>query len=375
MSAQGQLFEHTPGVQPVRTEGIKYAGSKLKLIPHILDLVQRAGARTVFDGFSGTTRVSQALARSGYEVVCNDRAVWSEVFATCYLRGKSASEYRELIEHLNAVKPQDGWFTHFYGGSSTEGPQIKRPWQRHNTQKLDGIREEIERLSLGHVDKCVAITSLILALDQVDSTLGHFASYLREWSPRSYKPLQLRVPNIVDGACDQQHSVRRADIFDMVDSVEADVAYYDPPYGSNNEKMPPSRVRYASYYHVWTTVCLYDKPDVFGKVNRRRDTSDKVAASAFEEFRRDSEGRFIAVEAIKRLLAASRSRFILLSYSSGGRATSRDLHEAIESVGNLVDVLEIDYKRNVMADMRWTNEWLREAEVPNREFLFLIDRR
>jgi len=33
------------------TEGIKYAGSKLKLIPYILQLAKRVNARTVLDGF------------------------------------------------------------------------------------------------------------------------------------------------------------------------------------------------------------------------------------------------------------------------------------------------------------------------------------
>ena len=32
----------------------------------------------------------------------------------------------------------------------------------------------------------------------------------------------------------------------------------------------------------------------------------------------------------------------------------------------------MDYRKNVMAGMRWTNEWVREAETPNKEFLFLI---
>ena len=32
------------------TEGIKYAGSKLKLLPHILQLVKKVGAKTVLDG-------------------------------------------------------------------------------------------------------------------------------------------------------------------------------------------------------------------------------------------------------------------------------------------------------------------------------------
>lgn len=374
MSAQTQLFTDELTFDTPSTEGIKYAGSKLKLIPQILKLARKVNAISVFDGFSGTTRVSQAFAQSGYDVVCNDHAVWSEVFGTCYLQGKAPREYNTLIQHLNAVPPRDGWFTEFYGGDPEKEEEPKRPWQVHNTRKLDGIREEIDMLALDQVDKCVALTSLIMALDQVDSTLGHFVSYLREWSPRSYKNLQLAVPTIVRNGCAHAHRVQRADIFDAVGSVEADIAYYDPPYGSNNEKMPPSRVRYASYYHVWTSICLFDKPPLFGRVNRRADTSDTVANSPFEDFRKGTNGKFIATGAIGRLLASTRTKYIILSYSSGGRATSNELNEAIESCGKLLEVVEVDYKRNVMADMKWTNEWLRDAETPNREFLFLIAR-
>jgi adenine-specific DNA-methyltransferase len=374
MNAQAQLFCDELTYETPSTEGIKYAGSKLKLIPQILQLARKVNANTVFDGFSGTTRVSQAFAQSGYDVVCNDHAVWSEVFATCYLKGKSPREYRALIEHLNNLPPKDGWFTEFYGGDPEKEKEPKRPWQIHNTRKLDAIREEIEILALDPVEKCVALTSLIMALDQVDSTLGHFVSYLREWSPRSYKRLQLRVPATVGNGRCGSHCVHRADIFELTDSVEADIAYFDPPYGSNNEKMPPSRVRYASYYHVWTTICLNDRPSLFGRVNRRTDTSDTVANSPFEDFRKGKDGKFVAVEAIRRLIASTRSKYIILSYSSGGRATSAQLNEAIEVSGQLLEIVEVDYKRNVMADMKWTNEWLRDAEAPNREFLFLIER-
>jgi adenine-specific DNA-methyltransferase len=138
--------------------------------------------------------------------------------------------------------------------------------------------------------------------------------------------------------------------------------------------MPPSRVRYAAYYHLWTSICLNDKPELFGKANRRVDTSDTVANSVFEDFRRNTAGRFIVVAAIERLLRATRARHILLSYSSGGRATAQELNDVISSVGKLVEVLEVDYRRNVMAGMRWTNEWVNEAEAPNKEFLFLIEK-
>ena len=357
------------------TEGIKYAGSKLKLLPHILQLAKRTDAKTVLDGFSGTTRVSQAFAKIGYRVLCNDIAAWSEVFGVCYLLNRKRKvDYIELIEHLNTLLPREGWFTAHYGGNpaAVQADGLKKPWQIHNTRKLDAIREEIDRLSLTRVERAVALTSLILALDRVDSTLGHFASYLREWSPRSYNELTLEVPNLF--CTDAQHEVSRRDIFELVDDRTADLAYYDPPYGSNNEKMPPSRVRYASYYHLWSTVCLNDEPELFGKASRRQDTSDTLALSVFEEFRRDDRtGRFIAVEAIERLIRNTRARWIILSYSSAGRATAGELNEILRNDSSLVEAVGIDYKRNVMAGMKWTHDWVADADVPNREFLFLIE--
>lgn len=363
-------------IEVPKTEGIKYAGSKLKLLPQILRLVKKTEAKSVLDGFSGTTRVSQALAKSGLEVTANDCSVWSEIFGTCYLLNKkSASSYRDLIDHLNNVAPEDGWFTENYGGSnegesSAHDDGLKKPWQIKNTRKLDGIRNEIDRLDLVPEEKAVALTSLILALDRVDSTLGHFSSYLKKWSPRSCNDLLLRVPALFEN--ELQHRVIRGDIFDALKNITVDLAYFDPPYGSNNEKMPPSRVRYASYYHIWTSICLNDKPSVFGKAKRRSDTSDLLAGSVFEEYRQNAEGKFIAVEALRKLLFETRARYIILSYSSGGRATASELNEAINECGQLIEVQKINYKKNVMADMKWTSEWLRAAEQPNQEFLFLI---
>jgi len=360
------------------TEGIKYAGSKLKLLPHILDLARRVGAKTVLDGFAGSTRVSQAFAKSGYRVICNDVAVWSEVFGTCFLLNrKPRKHYSDLIQHLNDVPPTDGWFTEHYGGEPNGGVAVqrdglKRPWQVHNTRKLDGIREEVDRLSLTTVERAVALTSLILALDRVDSTLGHFVSYLKDWSPRSFNELQLEVPRLFVNT--QDNVVVRQDVFDVAGRTKH-LAYYDPPYGSNNDKMPPSRVRYASYYHLWTTVCLNDKPELFGRALRRADTSDTVAASVFEEFRRNPvSGRFLAVEAIERLVESTAARWVILSYSSGGRATAEELNDVLARSGEILEVVELDYRRNVMAGMKWTNQWLRDADTTNREFLFLIDK-
>jgi len=357
-------------VQKIQTQGVKYAGSKLKIIPYIVELLaDLEGVTNVLDGFSGSTRVSQAFAQLGYNTTSNDISAWSEVFGTCYLKSTNSDQYyQEIINHLNNLEGYNGWFTENYGG---EEVQTKRPFQAKNTRKLDAIRDEIENLNLSWEDKCVLLTSLIYALDAVDSTLGHYVAYLSKWSPRSYKDLKLKLP--ARFPIISENRVIKNDIFDTITNNEFDFVYFDPPYGSNNEKMPPSRVRYNSYYHIWTTVIQNDKPAIFGKANRREDSRDAVDASVFEEFRKDTDGHFIAMKALGKLINETRSRYILLSYSSGGRATKSELNDIISESGKLLKAVEIDYQKNVMGNMRWTNEWI-NSDGKYHEYLFLMEK-
>ncbi|NCN24827.1 DNA methyltransferase [Candidatus Berkelbacteria bacterium CG_4_9_14_3_um_filter_39_23] len=289
-----------------KTEGIKYAGSKLKILPH--------------------------------------------------------------IDYLNNLKGYDGWYTKHYGAEITG---TKQPFQAKNTRKLDAMRDEIEKLNLEWEDKCVILTSLIYALDSVDSTLGHYVSYLSKWSPRSYNDIFLKLPNRFPHY--GGHKIVRGDIFKTIAKDKFDFVYFDPPYGSNNVKMPPSRVRYASYYHIWTTIIKHDKPKVFGKVNRREDSRDLSSASVFEEFRKNKSGEFIAMKALRKLIQQTNAHYILLSYSSGGRATKQELSDIVNKSGKLLKIIEIDYKKNVMSNMRWTNDWANSNEK-NIEYLFLMEK-
>jgi adenine-specific DNA-methyltransferase len=366
-----------------KTRAIKYTGSKLKLLPYILGLSRKISANSgdvpVFDGFSGSTRVSQAYAKAGYTVYANDIAPYTKVFNTAFLLNtREPKTYQPLIDHLNSLEGADGWFTEHYGGDGgyrlSNNGDGKKPWQKKNTRKLDAVREEIDRLNLDEITKAVALTSLIFALDQVDSTVGHYASYLNEWSPRSYNTMKLEVPGLWVNK--NKNTVMNQDIFTAIQKLPDNIiiAYLDPPYGSNNEKMPPSRVRYASYYHLWTTVCLNDRPEIFGKAKRRVDTSDPAAASVFEEFRKGESGKFIVTEAIERLVKQTPAKYIILSYSSGGRAAANELGDMLSGYGVILEIEKIHYKKNVMAAMKWTCDWAREIGEDNFEYLFLLEK-
>ncbi|MDR1957274.1 MAG: DNA adenine methylase [Treponema sp.] len=353
----------------------------------MLSLSNKVQGATIFDGFSGSTRVSQAYAQAQYTVYANDIAEYAQVFNTAYLLNEQEPHaYQALIDHLNALKPIDGWFTDNYGGEDAGGKSVgndgfKKPWQKKNTRKLDAVREEIDRLNLDAITKAVCIVSLILALDQVDSTVGHYAAYLDDWSPRSYKDLILEVPHLWINR--KKHTVMRADVFDAIKALPSgiDLAYLDPPYGSNNEKMPPSRVRYAAYYHIWTTICLNDTPVLFGKAKRRVDTRDTVAASVFEEFRKNrndrknTSERFIAVAAVEKLIQQVPAAYVILSYSSGGRATFQELYDALTASGKLLALQKIDYKKNSMTAMKWTNDWAQDSAERHYEYLFLLEKK
>lgn len=350
------------------TEGIKYTGSKLKILPHILEMTSRLDVRSVLDAFSGTTRVAQAFAQMGYDTTANDVAVWSQVFATCYLLSdKPDNYYLPLIEELNALPGYRGWFSENYGGEDEAG---KRPFRLKNTMRLDAVRDKIETYNLAWEDKCVLLTSLIHALDAVDNTLGHYAAYLSGWSPRSNNDICLKLPK--RHPLRGNNKVMKGDVFEAVREYH-DLVYLDPPYGSNNEKMPPSRVRYAAYYHIWKSVILHDKPRLFGKANRREDSRDAASPSVFEEYRRNGEGNFIAMQAIKELIEQTNARYILLSYGSGGRATKEELNDILHSNGTVIAAREIDYKKNVMSNMRWTNEWI-NSDGRYIEYLFLLEK-
>ena len=359
-------------MKKLSTSGIKYAGSKLKIIPYIVSVLSELkGVHTVLDGFSGTTRVSQAFAQLGYYTTANDISIWSDVFAHCFLKAsKKDSFYQELINHLNSLKGVDGWYTEHYG---SDLPAEKKPFQSKNTRKLDAIRDEIEKMNLDWVDQAVLLTSLIFALDKVDNTLGHYVAYLSKWSERSYKDLMLKLP----ARCSSNylhHNVIRDDIFNTVSENQYDFVYFDPPYGSNNDRMPSSRIRYESYYHIWTTIIKNDKPQLFGKANRREDTRDNIAGSVFEEFRKNENGSFIAMRALDKLIQETNSKYILLSYSSGGRTTKEELNDIISSSGKMLKSIEVDYKKNVMSKLKWTNDWVTN-EGRYLEYLFLMEKK
>jgi adenine-specific DNA-methyltransferase len=361
----------------IKTEGVRYTGSKKEIVSKIIDIADKLEVKKVLDGFAGTTRVAQAFKRSGYSVDSNDVASYSKIFANCYLLNNLPKEhYQEKVDYLNSLPGVEGWFTKTYGGLVTNNPKgtavqsdgKKRPWQKHNTMKLDAIRDEIDRISENEIEKSVLLTSLILALDKVDNSLGHQVSYLKDWSPRSSNLIKLEVPELIVG--NGHYNSFTNDIFNI--SNEYDLVYLDPPYGTNNQKTKTTRVRYASYYHLWSTIVKNDKPDVFGASLRREDVSSDTKPGAISVF--ESTNYDVVKDSIYNLINGLNTRYVVFSYNNKSKVTIEDLIEIFSTKFTLVDTIYFEHKENVQKKLTSNKEWLGD-QSKNLEFLFVIEKK
>jgi adenine-specific DNA-methyltransferase len=245
---------------------IKYLGSKRRLVQTIACLASGCGASTAVDLFTGTTRVAQELKRQGAFVTAVDTATYSEVLAQCYISADSSAldhgELEEAIAELNALPGRRGYFTEVFCERS-------RYLQPHNGARVDAIRDAIEERHRGSWLYPIVLTSLLEAADRVDSTTGLQMAYLKQWAPRSFLPLSLRVPELLAGP---GRSVR-ADARDAAASLgPVDFAYLDPPYNQH---------RYFTNYHVWETLIRWDAPAHYGVACKRADSRSAATRSEF----------------------------------------------------------------------------------------------
>ena len=367
---------NTSALPPIsfETEGIRYTGSKRAIIPKIHELIHALPVRSTLDAFAGTTRVSQYLKSAGYDVHTNDIAPYSEVFGRCYIGNCDVDrpELDEKIRHLNQLKPVDGYFTENFGGEDDGAGAVKsrdgkkKPLLVKNTRKLDAIRGEIDRIAAGKTEHAILVTALINGLDQVENTLGHQVAYLSKWAPRARNDLVLRRPRLIPG--DGRYRVTRMDARKI--SGRYDLAYFDPPYNTNNTHTPTTRVRYASYYHFWTTVVLNDRPPSVGAANRRLDCSSDTLPGAVSKYESTKYGEVLAE--IEQVVAGVDARYVLFSYSNKGKVGIKDL-EGIFSRHKILAVEKMPHRENVQRLLTSNREWLGDQSA-NYEHLFLVEK-
>ena len=176
----------------------------------------------------------------------------------------------------------------------------------------------IERDHAGSPLEPVLLTSLLEAADRVDSTTGVQMAYVKQWSDRSFRPLELRVPALLSGP---GHAVRGDACVVARQLGEFDLAYLDPPYNQH---------RYEANYHIWETIVAWDAPEHYGVACKRTEVREG-ARSAFNS-------RRTMPAALAQAVRDVRARLLVLSYNDESWMTLDELLEVCGVRGH-VEVL------------------------------------
>ena len=151
------------------------------------------------------------------------------------------------------------------------------------------------------------------------------------------------------------------DAVDAARSITVDIAYLDPPYNQHS---------YLGNYHIWESLVLWDKPEVYGIANKRIDVRERK--STF-----NSKPAFRA--SFEELIKSVQAKSLIISFSNEGYISQEDMIDMTSNLfgGNAqVSVLSHDYKRYVGAQIGihdLTGKRVGQvSHLRNREFLFVV---
>lgn len=293
---------------------MKYLGNKARLLEFLkteIDLKNRV-SQTCLDLFSGTCSVSQLFKSHGCLVesvdnldFCHKRAV----AMSFYQKGHSSQHLDELSK-----KKHKGFVYKKYSESS--GVCI---FKDSIAEHIDGANLEIQNLFSSGVisfeEFCYLKTCLIEEADFRSNIMGSYESFYKAgWRKQCSKAWSIEDLDLVNGP---QGTSSKMDVIDFLKKAKGhyDFIYADPPYNSR---------QYSTNFHLLETISLDDNPEIFGKINRRKDN----VRSEFC-YKKKAKNNFID---LSRLTAKITDEFFM-SYST----------EGIVPIEELIDIFKVNF--------------------------------
>ncbi len=360
---------------------IPYIGNKRKLVSLIRRAVESTGLceGTFYDAFAGSTVVARLAKTLGYRVIVNDWEPYSYCISSAYIRNNRPPQFRALgglenaINSLNNLEPVHGYIATHYCPEDDEHYDLDSErmfYTQQNGRRIDAIRERIASWKMsgviGEDEEAVLLAPLLFQAAYCSNTSGVFKGFHRGWGGatntawyRIRSTLTLKPPVLWDNGC--ENLVYRDDANALLDEIECDIAYLDPPYNQH---------QYGANYHLLNTVALWDKPPISSKFEARQKGKGKAAIRT--DWRTERRSPYCyknsALGAFRKLVSGVKARFILVSYSTDGIIPFDDLMEVLADRGGL-SVVTQRYKRYRVSSQRPS------PRSHNVEFVAIVDTR
>ncbi|WP_187334916.1 DNA adenine methylase [Novosphingopyxis iocasae] len=261
---------------------IEYIGNKAQLVDRMWECMRghlREKPKGFADLFCGTASVSQFMRARGFRVTANDSLLLCSTFAEAALLTEippsfvglaqagvlvapPKCRYAELLRILNGLSPVEGFMFRTYSPASLRhgANEARMYFTEENSGRLDAMRHQIAqwRPDITTAEHALLLVDLVKAANRVSNIAGTYGCYLKDWKTRALQSVVVTESRLSFSG--PRGEVFRQDALDLVQKVEAEVIYADPPY---------TKRQYAAYYHLLETLVAGDEPKVTGSTGLR----------------------------------------------------------------------------------------------------------
>lgn len=296
---------------------MNYIGSKNKLSSFLLQsITSLAGAdlseKVFCDIFAGTGMVGRLFKSKVKQVISNDFEYYSYVLNRNYIGNHRPIRVGDLLHELNELPGCEGFiYTHYCSG----GGHGRNYFSDANGRRIDAIRQRIEEWKQqNRIDENIyffLLASLLESADKVANTASVYGAFLKHVKQSAARPLSLQAAEFE--ATSTAHTVYQRDANRLIDEIEGDILYLDPPYNAR---------QYGANYHLLNTIAHYKPFAPQGKTGLPR-----YQKSAY------CNKRQVALH-FEQLIRAARFKYIFLSYNNEGLMSEPTVRRIMEKYGN-----------------------------------------
>jgi adenine-specific DNA-methyltransferase len=306
-----------------------YIGSKQKLVDWIWKHTpDKVGS--VLDAFSGSAVVAYMYKSKGMQVTTNDRLRFCHHAAKAIVENSSVTLTEEEMDALVADNAKAGTFVrdNFKGIFFVKGVHGVIDTIRANCDKLSGYKKDIALFGLGKT--CAS------------GGFGHFSSSAeggqRKDTPEQFKERfrkNLERINALVFDNGKTHKAHHGDVNAILPKVNADLAYFDPPYATEF-----STTNYEKAYHFVEGLMTY-----WDGLEINRDSKTKHYATDHQTVTKGNASAFFETF----LGNAKHIKHWLISYRDHAYPNEQEMKRIIGSQGKQSRMQSKDHQYSITA--------------------------
>ena len=326
---------------------INFIGNKEKIAKWIVDYFPK-DADSVFDAFSGGGAISYQSKLKGFKVISNDILEINYLISKALIENNSVKLTYEDVQLIFSGEPKEGFIFNEYSEVYFFPDECK---------ELDQYRENIEKLDTDY-KKAIALilmrramirkmpySRFNIAWKKIVQLRDEKYSYEKYKRKRSYHNQSFKshfLENVIsyNKAIFDNFKVNisiNSDIFDVIESVNADIIYLDPPYtGTMNN--------YFEFYGM---------------------LDEYIAGKKLLPFNNNFIDKKTAIELFDTLFSKFNNyKYWFLSYNNSSYPTQEQLIKLLEKYSNNVTLIEKPHIYKITG---------KENKKENVEYLFIIE--